>query len=192
MASVTESIQQILRPSRLWTAEEVFAVPCPVPRLPGIYGMYFRTVPNGVPTARCNRINDSILLYVGISPERPTVRKQASTHNLFDRVRFHLRGNAERSTFRFSLGCLLCDSISIQLCDSGKSRTWGLAGERALTEWIAANVVVCWATYSSPWEVEEELLRHRCLPLNIKHNPTNPIRQDLKELRRKAKSAASR
>ncbi len=192
MASDSESIQQIVKPRRLWTAVELLAVACPIPKQSGIYGMYFQTVPLNVPTSGCNRFCNATLLYVGISPEKPAAGKQASTHTLFDRIRFHLRGNAERSTFRFSVGCLVRDLISIQLCCSEKSRTWGSTGERALSEWIAANVLVCWAVHPSPWEVEEELLRRYCVPLNIKHNPTNVFRRDLKALRRQAKLAASR
>ncbi len=72
------------------------------PRTPGVYGWFFRTAPTGVPCEGCLTRDSFTLLYVGISPGR-----DVSTQNLRSRVRYHFRGNAEGSTLRLTLGCLL-------------------------------------------------------------------------------------
>ena len=59
------------RPPRLWTAAEVLAEKCPIPREPGLYTWYFREVPQGVPVKDCIVVDGATLLYIGISPKRP-------------------------------------------------------------------------------------------------------------------------
>ena len=60
-------------------------------------------------------------------------------------VTYHYRGNAEGSTLRKTLGCLLADHLGIDLrrVDSGTRRTFG-DGEAALSQWMAGNAFVSW------------------------------------------------
>ena len=54
------------------------------------------------------------LLYVGIScSAKPAAARQGSRQSLYNRIRYHMNGNAEGSTLRLSLGCVPAES-----CDS--------------------------------------------------------------------------
>jgi hypothetical protein len=80
--------------------------PSPVPASPGVYAWYFAELPPGLSTEGCISRGNLSLLYVGISPKRPTVDGGApSRQTLRSRVRYHYRGNAEGSTLRLTLGC---------------------------------------------------------------------------------------
>ena len=142
----------LLRPVRLWTREEVLARPSPVPRVPGVYAWYFRNMPATVPTADCLRIGEFTLLYVGISPSAPpTNGKPPSRQTLSSRVRYHMRGNAEGSTLRLSLGCLLSDELGIELRRVGSgTRLTFAGGEVRLSEWLEQNARVVWHACADP------------------------------------------
>ena len=100
----------LLRPPRLYGRREVLIRPGPVPARPGVYAWYFREVPPGVPVDGCHRHDSLPLLYVGISPSKPPSNgKPPSKQSLAKRVRYHFAGNAEGSTLRLTLGCLLSD-----------------------------------------------------------------------------------
>jgi len=74
-----------------------------------------------------------VLLYVGITPGPPSATGKTSRQTLRSRLRYHFRGNAEGSTLRLSVGCLLSESLRIELrrVGSGLRMTFGL-GERVL------------------------------------------------------------
>jgi hypothetical protein len=185
-------LAQLLHPDRLFNGRDVLERPCPLPSAPGVYAWYFREIPTLVPTAGCHRIDDLTLLYVGISPGRtpraealsrpPTVRK---------RVRYHLRGNAEGSTLRLSLGCLLQQLIGIELrrVGSGKRLTFG-PGERLLSQWMAQNACVAYTIVPEPWTVEHQLISKLSLPLNIDQNAQHPFSARLSMLRSEARLRA--
>lgn len=79
---------------------------------------------------------------MGISPKRPpTNGRPPSRENLQSRIRYHFRGNAEGSTLRLTLGCLL--GLELRRVGSGKRLTFA-AGEARLTQWLADNARVCW------------------------------------------------
>jgi hypothetical protein len=88
----------ITDPVRLWSRDEMTARPCPVPATPGVYGWYFREIPPRVPVEGCVTHRGLTLLYVGISPRKPSKKGKASGNNLWKRLRGHLRGNASGST----------------------------------------------------------------------------------------------
>ena len=73
-----------------------------MPTSSGVYAWFFSSIPDSVPTEDCVRCNGMTLLYVGISPQ-----DLGSGQTLKDRLRYHYRGNAEGSTLRRTLGCLL-------------------------------------------------------------------------------------
>ena len=102
----------LFRPSHLYSRAEVLIPPTPVPARPGAYAWYFREVPPGVPVDGCHQDQGLWLLYVGISPSKPpTNGKLPSKQSLAKRIRYHFTGNAEGSTLRLTLGCLLADTV---------------------------------------------------------------------------------
>lgn len=132
------------------------------------------------------------LLYVGIAPKPPPRNgRQPSTQTLRHRIRYHLQGNAAGSTLRLTLGCLLRDSLGIQLrrVGSGKRLTFA-DDEQRLSAWLGENAGVAWMVHPEPWQVEEELIRQLSLPLNLDQNNRHPFHPVLSSVRRDAKAAA--
>lgn len=174
---------KLTEPSRLFTGDEVLGRPSVVPAESGVYAWYFSVAPPAVPTQGCIRVEGSILLYVGISPR--TFTNKVSTQNLRSRLRYHYRGNAEGSTLRLTLGCLLTEDLGIELrrVGSGTRLTFGADGERRLSEWMRAAARVCWVTTGEPHALETELIRTVSLPLNLDQNAKHAFRLQLRGLR---------
>jgi hypothetical protein len=132
-----------------------------------VYAWYFDELPHsGLDPAGCHRFEGLPLLYTGISPKRPPVTgAPGSKQNLRKRVRYHYRGNAEGSTLRLTLGCLLAEQLGIELrrVGSGKRLTFA-AGEAVLSDWMGAHAFVCWMPTGTPWEVESEAITSLDLP----------------------------
>ena len=184
----------LLRPPRFYSRREVLIRPSPVPARPGVYVWYFREVPLGVPVDGCNRHDSMTLLYVGISPSKPPSNgKSPSKQSLAARVRYHFAGNAEGSTLRLTLGCLLADQLGIRLTrvGSGGRYTFTNPGEIRLDAWLEQNARVCWVEHPEPWELEEQLLKALSLPLNIDGNNLHPFVTTLQAFRRAARAAAN-
>ena len=182
----------LLNPDKLWSREEVLARPSPVPKEPGVYAWFFRNLPSIVPTEDCVAHEDLRLLYVGIAPKAPPQNgARSSRQRLFHRISYHYRGNAEGSTLRLTLGCLLSESLGIQLrrVGSGWRLTFG-AGEELLSDWMHANAFVTWQTHPEPWVLEEQLICKLSLPLNLDMNSEHPFHATLSNIRRQAKAAA--
>ena len=178
----------LLDPERLWSRAEVLARPCPVPSVPGVYAWYFREVPAGVPTDGCVQHHDLTLLYVGIAPKQPPKNSAPpSRQTLRSRLRYHFRGNAEGSTLRLTLGCLL--GLALRRVGSGTRMTFA-ADEEVLSDWMAANAFVTWVEHPEPWVLEEELISRVVLPLNLARNQRHPFHQVLTALRREARERA--
>ena len=137
-------------------------------------------------------IGEFRLLYVGISPSAPPANgKAASKQSLSHRVRYHMRGNAEGSTLRLSLGCLLADRLGIELRRVGSgSRFTFSAGEQRLSEWMGHNARVVWKAVEEPWKLEEKLISTLHLPLNLDQNAANEFFPVLSGLRKAAKLRA--
>ena len=135
---------------------------------------------------------DLSLLYVGISPKAPGRSGKVSPQRLRDRVRYHYQGNAEGSTLRLSLGCLLRSDLEIQLCrvGSGRRMTFTQYGEEALSAWMQKNARVTWVTNDEPWVLEHELIDSLSLPLNIQDNHHHPFQKTLIAARSDARSTA--
>jgi hypothetical protein len=192
-APIPHLIDALLRPDHLFTRQEVLSKPSPVPARPGVYAWYFREVPPGVPVEGCRRHHGLPLLYVGISPSRPpTNGKPPSKQSLAKRIRYHFTGNAEGSTLRLTLGCLLADTLGIKLTrvGSGVRYTFTNPGEIKLDEWMAKNALVCWVEHPRPWELEEELLKTLSLPLNLDGNEHHSYYAALSVCRKVVKAAA--
>src|SRR5262249_42213112 len=166
--------------------------PSPVPRVPGVYAWYFRDIPGEIPTQECVQLDGLTLLYIGISPTAPPKNgKPVSKQSLFHRVRYYYQGNAEGSTLRLSLGCLLSETMGIELRRVGSGRRLTFAdGEKRLSDWMASNAFVIWSECSEPWRIEEQLISTTYLPLNLGQNRRHPFFSVLSESRRVAKLKA--
>ena len=157
------------------------------PALPGVYAWFFTAPPEAVPTSGCVKRDGAYLLYVGISPGRTL-----STQNLRTRILFHFRGNAEGSTLRLTLGCLLEARLGTVLrrVGSGRRRTFGLQ-EAALTNWIQQHARVTWIVNETPHRLETHLVSTLALPLNLDQNKSHSFHRSLSELRRRARKRAN-
>lgn len=179
--------------AQCFTRDEVFSKPCPVPASPGIYGWWFRAIPEGIDASGCQHRDGLTLLYTGISPNRPpTNGKPPSSQNLRQRIRYHYSGNAEGSTLRKTLGILLADELGIELrrVGSGKRRTFGTSGEVALSRWMSDYALVSWVIHPQPWTLEEELIGTLDVPLNLQGNARNGFYTTLKQRRAEAEQKA--
>lgn len=185
-------IEALLEPERLWSRVECLARECPVPRAAGVYAWYFREVPQEVSAQDCHVAQGMTLLYVGISPRRPTAHDgRSSRQTLRSRIRNHYRGNAAGSTLRLTLGCLLEREIGIALQRVGHGdRCTFREGEARLSDWMARNALVSWLPAAEPWQLEKALIGTVSLPLNLQHNERHPFHARLSALRREARVRA--
>ena len=193
MSESESVVSALLQPTRLWSAAEIIKDFAPVPRAGGVYAWYFDEIPPGVPIDGCHKAADGeVLLYVGIAPKEPKLTRKPSTRTLRDRLRDHLVGNAEGSTLRLTLGCLLASQLGIQLrrVGSGKRYTFTNPGEIVLDRWLASHAHIAFAAVERPWEVESKLLSMMSLPLNLSGNISHSFQVYLSRVRAVAKAEA--
>lgn len=158
----------------------------------GVYSWYVKELPYPIDTRGCVVLDDLILLYVGISPKAPPRNGRArSRQTLRSRIRYHYRGNAEGSTLRLSLGCLLGQRLGLQLRRVGSGTRLTFAdGEQALSAWMADNAYVTWLETPEPWAAERELIAAVDLPLNLDQNRRNAFHAELSLRRALARATA--
>ena len=171
---------------------EVLSRPCPVPQEPGVYGWWFRELPADIDIKNCETRDGRTLLYAGISPKKPPTNGRApSREALRSRIKTHYTGNAEGSTLRLTLGCLLAESLDLELrrYGSGKRFHFGI-GEQQLSRWMDTNAFVSWLTVPDPWLLETHLLGRLDLPLNLDGNRQHPFWLTLNGIRAAAKAHA--
>lgn len=183
--------KELLNPRGVCSAERVLEKPCPVPKSSGLYAWFFKEIPPEVPVDKCRESDDLTLLYIGISPKSPPKKAGGKPQTLRTRIRNHYKGNAEGSTLRLSLGCLLSEELGIKLqrVGNGKRLTFG-RGEHILSNWMHYNAFVNWIEHPQPWTLEERLIKNVSLPLNLSHNEEHPFYPTLKEIRRQARARA--
>ena len=171
----SDEVAAFVNPVRMYSCGEVLARPSPVPAQDGVYGWWFRKLPPLVVADACRLHQGLRLLYAGISPNRPPQNgRTPSKQNLRGRIRYHYTGNAEGSTLRKTLGCLLAGELGIQLRRVGSGTRMTFAGgEQALSAWMAENAYVSWVVRDRPWELEDALIATLDLPLNLQGNPLN-------------------
>jgi hypothetical protein len=157
------------------------------------YYCYFRNLDRLIPSQDCLAVGEyRLLLYIGISPSAPPSNgKLPSKQSLNHRLRYHMRGNAEGSTLRLSLGCILAELLGIELrrVGSGNRLTFGI-GEQRLSEWLDENARVAWLPCAEPWTLEARLIATLNLPLNLEQNSRCGFHWTLSQLRRDAKRLA--
>jgi hypothetical protein len=182
-----------LSPERLWPRSEVLSRPSPIPAVAGVYGWWFNRLPAPLETSGCHHVDGFTLLYTGISPKQPPGNgRPASKGQLRQRIVTHYAGNAEGSTLRKTLGCLLADELGIQLrrVGSGSRRTF-VDGEQQLSRWMAEHAYVSFVPHERPWELEERLIELLDLPLNLDGNSRNAFHPELTRVRRVAVASAN-
>jgi hypothetical protein len=176
----SDELARFVDPARVYSCEDVLARPSPVPARDGVYGWWFQQLPPLVAAEGCCVHQGLRLLYAGISPSRPPQNGRApSKQNLRERIKYHYTGNAEGSTLRKTLGCLLADELGIRLRRVGSgNRLTFVEGEQVLSAWMAENAYVSWVVREGPWELEDELIAELDLPLNLQgnsHNRFHPV-----------------
>ncbi|MGY1728084.1 GIY-YIG nuclease family protein [Geodermatophilus sp. SYSU D01062] len=184
---------RFLVPEYVWCRGEVLSRPSPIPARPGVYGWWFNRLPTTLDATGCRTWRGLTLLYTGISPKRPpTNGRPPSKGQLRQRITTHYAGNAEGSTLRKTLGCLLADELGIQLrrVGSGRRRTF-VDGEQVLSAWMAEHAFVSVVEHPRPWELEDRLIATLDLPLNLEGNSRNAFHAALTEVRRSAVAAAN-
>lgn len=182
-------VHRLLHPSTLADATSVLARPSAAPSASGIYAWYFDQVPPSVPTDGCHRLGESWLLYVGISPKKPSSAGKESKQNLQKRLSNHYSGNASGSTLRLTLGSLLREELGIELRETRGRWTFG-EGEEVLSAWMAGHARVSWVTDPQPWILEDHLIETLSLPLNLQGNAHHPFQATLSAARRAARTGS--
>lgn len=177
--TLEEMARSLVFNAAMYAPRELEAHADHVPPGPGVYAWFFDGI-DADWNRECVTRDGRKLVYVGVSTGHD--RKQ-SLHGRI--IQNHLRGNAEGSTLRQSLGAIL----GIRLFLIGERKTFG-DGETRLTEWIAEHGRVCWVETDDPRALERHLLDTLLLPLNIQHNPRSPFREKLSAMRRQAKRGA--
>lgn len=186
-----ELINELIHPSKVFSRAEALQKECPIPRSPGVYAWFFKDIPPTVPFEKCVEYNDLHLLYVGISPKKPQRMGKPSRQNLRLRIKNHYRGNAEGSTLRLTLGCLLSERLGVELRRVGSGRRMTFhEGEEALSEWMGENAYVSRIVHEEPWRIEDQAIRQLSLPLNLRDNENHPFHRRLTSLRRECKRKA--
>jgi hypothetical protein len=177
--------ERLLFPDRLYCRSEILSRPSPVPNLPGIYAWYFKNLLDDTMRQTCHTWEGLPLLYIGIASEE-------RSQSLRKRLRYHLKGNAEGSTLRLSLGCLLSDQLGIQLrrIGSGTRMTFTPPGEMKLNQWLDDNAFIAWTRTPSTRLLESGFIYNNSLPLNLSQNENHPFYGTLSQLRQQAKQTA--
>ena len=180
--SMRSGLESIVRPKRLWSRTEVLNVRnCPVPDTRGLYGWYFRSLPDPrISAARCVCQNGCYLLYVGIAPQ-----DEQSGTSLRSRIIDHYRN---WTTLRITLGSLLATELG--LTPRNDNLQWDR--EDKLSAWMSENAFVVWVEHPEPWVIEPEIIGKLDLPLNVQHNRGHPFRLVVKAARKRQKDIALR
>jgi hypothetical protein len=193
MSDLPADVLEFLSPERLWQRDEVLSRPSPLPAVPGVYGWWFDRLPALFDVSNCRQFGGCTLLYTGISPKQPPRNgRPASKGQLRQRIVTHYAGNAEGSTLRKTLGCLLAAELGIQLrrVGSGSRRTF-VAGEQQLSRWMGEHAYVSVMPHERPWGLEERLIELLDLPLNLDGNSRNAFHPELTQARRDAVVSAN-
>lgn len=162
MPDLSLTAERILSPLSLTHPTDVRSVPAE----PGIYGWWMRVGSLDVPPADYREHDGFELLYVGISPRRPSAAGRVSKGNIRKRLDQHVNGNASQSTLRRTLGVLLTRRLGLTLSMHNGRAHYG-EGEQLITRWMHENARVGYAIDPRPWEAEDELLEYATLALNI-------------------------
>jgi hypothetical protein len=172
--------QAVLSTAPLYAWHDLQSDSTLLPKSPGFYAWFFTDPPDEVPIGDCCARDRAYLVYLGIASSKRSLR---------DRVREHFTMNAEGSTLRKSLGCLLEEKLSTVLTRIGSRRTFS-ARETALTQWMQTHGRVVWFQMRNPERIENQLVTLPLPPLNLDQNEAHPFHRKLKEIRSRARQRA--
>jgi hypothetical protein len=176
--------EALINKSRAMTRAEALSARRDLPSS-GIYSWWFDDLDELVPYQ--GSVVDGVwaMLYVGISPARPSSKSSLSA-----RLSQHLSLNAEGSTLRLTLGVLLADRLGLELrrVGSGNRLTFH-CGEAKLNSWLDTHALVNVVALNEPWIVEPDVIGGFTLPLNLDRN-THPFKHTLSEMRATARRRA--
>jgi hypothetical protein len=110
------------------------------------------------------------LLYVGISPARPSSRGTIRSRVLGQ----HVRGNTSSSTFRFVLASLLREELALTPRRTASKVALDLDDNARLREWQLGHLSLTWCERERPWEVEAGVIALMRPPLNSAGNRDHP------------------
>ncbi|MGA6209300.1 GIY-YIG nuclease family protein [Nocardia testacea] len=191
--SAPERAVEYLAATAYTRAEVVLSRPNPVPAAPGVYGWWFRELPADIDISDCEVKDGLVLLYTSISPKKPPSKgRPPSSQHIRSRVTTHYTCNAAGSTLRLTLGCLLADTLGIELRRFGSGRRFHFgSGELALSRWMHSNALVSWITTPDPWLTERELIAYLDLPLKLQGNQSGCFHTELTAVRAAARKRAS-
>lgn len=184
MTHLSLTAEHILSPSALTHPSDVDNVPAQ----PGIYGWWIRAGSLDIPVADYQQYEGFELLYVGVSPRKPSAAGRISNGNLKKRLKQHVKGNASRSTLRRTLGVLLMESLDLTLVLRNNRARW--FQEERLTHWMYENARITYVVNDKPWDIEGELLEYATLALNIDGRTDNEFVRSISERRSAARADA--
>lgn len=184
--AIASAASVLLAPTQTIPPSEVSRAPA----IPGIYGWWFTPGSLPVPSREYVRFDGRELLYVGISPRRPTRDGRHSGGNLRRRLRSHVRHNASTSTLRLTLGLLLAEQLGLQLGAYRGRAHFGPDGEDRLSAWLEEHGQVSWVEHPEPWRVEDEVVEKTVLALNIRGRVGDDFADELEARRRAARANA--
>lgn len=167
ITELESKVDYFISPKSLFSLDDLSKSPPPCE--PGVYGWYFDEIPNGVPTSNCITLSwwlwKKTFLYAG------------KANDLQRRIlEFHFRGDADVSSLRLSLGCLLGKNLGICLLKRPRRKenkyayTFGDEGETKLTRWMKKHAKVAWVCEKNYKELEIQVIKKYNLPLNTELN----------------------
>lgn len=184
MSELSQTVAGIIWPREFTHPEDVGKLPSDS----GVYGWWFRPGSLDIPAAAYRQYDGFELLYVGISPRKPSKTGRVSKGNIKKRLHQHVNGNASQSTLRRTLGVLLMDELELTLELRNGRQRWG--EESILTDWMYQNARVAYVVDDEPWIAEEELLSRETLSLNIDGRSSDEFARSISERRSAARAAA--
>lgn len=111
------------------------------------------------------------LLYVGISPTRPSSRGLIRSR-VIDQ---HVRGNTSSSTFRFVLASLLLAELKLTPRATAKKVVLDATDNARLRQWQSDHLSLTWCARERPWEIEHAVIALMQPPLNSAGNRGHPF-----------------
>jgi len=161
-----------------------------IPDKPGVYAWFFRALPPRIGNEHCLVRRGRTLLYVGIAPRFRRSGKDRTRTTLRTRIRYHLTGNLSGSTLRHSLASLLRGRLRLHAEQRASGGITLADHESRLTKWICENAYLCWVVHPQPWKLEDAMMSHYQLPLNLAGNPSNPYKPLVSRLRKELRTSA--
>ena len=178
-------------PNRIWPRRELEKEPPPTS--PGVYAWYFNI-------KLCNKLLFNILDVGDPDYVKGRIFKKRWKRvyigkgiNLKRRILgYHFCGDADVSSLRMSLGCLLVKELKICLWKRPRPKegeygyTFGDEGEEKLSKWMAKNAWVAWSESSNYEKLEEQAIIEYSPVLNTIGNqrpfaPLKVLKSELKE-----------